>query len=101
MLFCSDLPTQSPSRRRTGAGTGTYYVRSKSPLGPFGLTEAKPLSADMSGSSYAGRIVDLGEAGLSFLAWDFLDQSGRFVGAIADPIPVAVDHAGDLRLVRA
>lgn len=98
MLFCSDLPTQSRSRRRTGAGTGTYYVRSKSPLGPFRLAEAKPLSADMSGSSYAGRIVDRGDAGLSFLAWEFLDESGSFVGAIADPIPVGVDGAGDLQL---
>jgi beta-fructofuranosidase len=92
LLFCSDEETQSPERRRRGAGTGTFYATAPSPLGPFDTASARPLQADRQGSTYAGRLVDHG--GPVFLAWRRADGAGRFVGELADPIGVAVGSAG-------
>jgi hypothetical protein len=98
LTFCSDLPTQSDQRRATGAGTGTYYLRADGPFGPHHLVDARPLKADPDGSTYAGRLIDRGSAGLAFLAWERVGPNASFIGAISDPIPVLVGADGHLVL---
>jgi beta-fructofuranosidase len=98
MVFCSDMRTQADHRRRTGAGTGTYYLRSAEAFGSYPLGDARPLRADRHGSTYAGRLVDRGTQGLFFLSWSRNGPRSSFVGAISDPVPVEVSAAGDLQL---
>ncbi len=98
LTFCSDLPTQSETRRESGPGTGTYYLRAPEAFGPYSLGDAQALEADQSGSKYAGRLVDLGDRGLAYLAWDRVRPGSHFVGAISDPVPVLVTEEGHLRL---
>ncbi|MFZ0626851.1 MAG: glycosyl hydrolase family 32 [Acidimicrobiia bacterium] len=98
LLFCSDTETQSEARRRTVPGTGTYYLSAESPLGPWETSQARPLSADLHGSSYAGRIVPhRGETYL--LSWLRNTHDGRFVGEIGDPVPVRGGPDGEMTLV--
>lgn len=99
LVFCSDLSTQSPERRADGPGTGTYYLRSRNPFGPFELAQARPLSADRRGSSYAGRLVDRGDQGLFLLRWEWEGDDGSFRGVISDPIPVSRSGDGELELM--
>lgn len=96
LLFCSDLETQAPGRRAAGAGTGTYYLIGKSPLGPFGA--AGVLEADRRGSTYAGKLHETTDGELVFLAWHRTRRDGTFHGALSDPRPVAVEADGTLRL---
>jgi beta-fructofuranosidase len=98
LVFCSDIETQTPQRRSTGPGTGTYYLRASDPLGPYRLTEARPLAADRQGSTYAGRLVDRGDAGVFLLTWERIGDDGRFRGVIADPVRVERLASGELQL---
>jgi beta-fructofuranosidase len=97
MLFASDTQTQGDARRHGGTGTGTYYLRSDNPLGPFVLTGSGVLQADEVGSTYAGKVVD-GPGGPQFLAWHQMDGEGRFVGSLTDPMPVKVTTDGALEV---
>jgi beta-fructofuranosidase len=91
LVFCSDDETQAPRRRAQGPGTGTYVIATDSPLGPFDAAAARPLQVDRQGSRYAGRLVE--RDGPMLLSWSRLDPHGRFVGALADPVPVARNGA--------
>lgn len=86
LIFCSHTQTQSEARRAAGAGTGTYYISSDNPLGPFDASDARPLQADQTGTTYAGRLVDFN--GTQLLVWLGHDDSGGFVGELADPVAV-------------
>lgn len=99
LLFSSDVDTQTHRRRDQGPGTGTYYLRSASALGPYRPAQARPLRVDRQGTSYAGRLVDRGERGLFFLAWSRVDPEHGFIGSISDPMAVAVSADGELALV--
>lgn len=99
LVFCSDIPTQSASRRASGHGTGTYYLRADDPLGPFHLTNARPLLADHAGTTYAGRLVERDEGSLCFLAWEWADENGGFKGSISDPYPVIRLEDGELEVL--
>lgn len=100
LVFCSDTATQSTRRRTNGPGSGTYYLSADDPLGPFALKDAKPLSVDRPGSTYAGRLVDLGPQGLFFLTWEWVGHGHQFLGVISDPFPVRAGTSGELELVR-
>lgn len=97
LLFCSDVETQAPDRQEGSAGTGTYYIKGKGPLGPFLVEEARPLHADRHGSEYAGKLVRR-NGSLLYLAWE--REKEGFVGALADPRPVLVGTDGDLTVAR-
>lgn len=86
LIFCSHSDTQSDARRETGPGTGTYYMVADRPLGPFDAAEARPLQADRTGTSYAGRLVDFN--GTQLLTWLNRGASDEFVGELSDPVPV-------------
>jgi len=96
LLFCSDIATQD-KYRRTGSGTGTYYLKAASPYGPFLSDSLRSLEADHTGSRYAGKIVETNHS-LKFLSWESVDTKGNFVGLITDPKAVEVDVNGELKL---
>ena len=96
VVFCSDLPTQSPARQLEGPGTGTYYLVGDSPDGPF--TMGGTLAVDQAGSTYAGRLHETTEGDLVFLAWHRSGPTGSFVGSLSDPRPVVVGADGALHL---
>jgi beta-fructofuranosidase len=85
LLFCSDVPTQSPERRRRGPGTGTYYLVGESPYGPFTMIGDGALAADPTGSSYAGRLHRTSDGTVWFLDWDRCAADGSFIGGLGAP----------------
>lgn len=96
VVFCSDTPTQGPSRR--GLGTGTFYLVGDSPDGPFAY--GGPLVADDRGTTYAGRLHTDPQGELVFLAWHRTGPDGGFVGTLSDPWPVRVRADGRLAVQR-
>jgi beta-fructofuranosidase len=76
--------------------TGVLVLAGASPLGPFTVTPGPCLLGDPADRWYAGRLVEIG--GRSWLM-TWLDQrAGRFVGELADPIPLERAPDGTLRL---
>ena len=77
--------------------TGTSYLMAKSHLGPW---TAAPLFLDGANpcKRYAGKIVEI-EGNLFLMAFLFYDATGKFVGKITDPIPLAVHVDGTLSLL--
>jgi beta-fructofuranosidase len=100
LLFCSDTETQSPARRRLGAGTGTYYLVADDRYGPYRMIGDGALEADPAGSTYAGRIHRSGDGTPWFLAWNRAAPDGSFLGELGDPRRVHVAPDGSLRLER-
>ena len=99
LIFCSDVETQSPARRASGPGTGTYYLVGNSPYGPFSMVGNGALDVDAIGSTYAGRILPTSDGVLSFLAWNRADAAGNFLGHLTDPRQVVSRPDGSLSLV--
>lgn len=99
LLFASDVPTQSPERRATGPGTGTYYLVSDSRYGPFEMIGDGALAVDPIGSSYAGRVHQTNDGTWWFLDWDRCEADGSFIGALGAPRRVDARPDGSLALV--
>jgi beta-fructofuranosidase len=76
---------------------GTYYLCGDSIDGPFPADTLGVLAADQRGSTYGGKLVDM-DGELLFLAWENVAADGRFVGAIGEPQPAAIDSGGRLLL---
>lgn len=84
LLFCCDDHLQSDERRaESGGGTGTFYMSADGPLGPFAVSESRPLEVDIAGSAYAGRMIDCD--GVHYLSWCRNGPDGAFVGELSDP----------------
>lgn len=92
LIFCA--APQDVTREGTERSYATYAVAAQSPLGPFDLDTAKPITPN--GGVYAGRIV-LDESGAPKL-YGFIDngQPGGFKGVISDPIDVQLTSEGVL-----
>jgi beta-fructofuranosidase len=97
LLFCSDTPTQSPERRASGPGTGTYYLVGTSRYGPFEMIGDGALAVDPIGSSYAGRVHRTPDGTVWFLDWDRCADDGSFIGELG--APRRVDSRPDRSLV--
>jgi len=104
LLFSTSAQRTSAVRRAAleksnePAETGTHYFMAESPHGPWRLGPAPFLAGDALGSLYAGRVAVDAKGRLVFLGF-IGERPGRgFVGAISDPIPVAVGADGRLRL---
>ncbi|GIH91842.1 hypothetical protein ACFFMN_34455 [Planobispora siamensis] len=69
---------------------GVWTAPAAGPTGPFDIAGARPLRA---GSLYAGRLIVEPDGGPALLGFRDMED-GRFVGEIADPVPVFLD--GDL-----
>lgn len=92
LLFCCDDHLQSEERRMAGGGTGTFFVQAKSPLGPFVVADSRPIEVDMTGSAYAGRMID--HDGPRYLSWVRTGPDGVFVGELSDPRKVLSTDQG-------
>ncbi len=97
LLFSSDGETQS-GRRRSGPGTGTYYLVADAPLGPFRMLGDGAIEADRAGSRYAGKLHELATSRMVFLSWHRTGADGDFHGILGDPRPVTVGADGALQL---
>jgi beta-fructofuranosidase len=69
------------SREPTDA---TYALEVESPLGPYRLSDAKPV---LSPDYYSGRLVQTLGGEWVWLAFRSLDATGRFLGELSDPMP--------------
>lgn len=102
LLFCTSGRRTSAVRRRAVAArgeepeTGTHYYVADRAEGPWRLAPGRFLS----GSLYAGRLIDGPDGRLYFLGSVGERPDCGFVGAISDPIPVAFDGNGMLALER-
>lgn len=77
---------------------GTDYLVGDSPSGPFrSLTDAF-LCGSPRGDVYAGKVLRDPTGALVYLAFDQFDERGRFLGQLADPVPVDVLPDGRLML---
>lgn len=91
MLFCANDADHTPERLGRGARPeyGTHVLYGDRLDGPFVLEGDDFLSGDNGPSMYAGRAIEHGGRWW-FLAWDRLDDTGDFVGALSDPFPLDV-----------
>lgn len=83
---------------KTGVVTGTHYIRSKEPSGPFELVEDRFFGGDTTGSFYGGRFLRTRTGTPVFLAFLNHRADGSFVGAISDPMPIWTTSEGYLRI---
>jgi beta-fructofuranosidase len=103
LIFCtsaertSALRTSTLSREGRQPETGTHYFMADRPQGPWRLGPLPFLSAS-AGPLYAGRVVRDPAGNHQFLGFMGTDARGVFRGAISDPIPIAVDDDGTLKL---
>jgi beta-fructofuranosidase len=77
--------------------TGNSYLMAKSHLGPW--TAAKPfLDGGNPCKRYAGKIVEVGGK-LFIMGFLYIDEQGKFVGKVSDPVPLRVNADGTLTVV--
>lgn len=100
LIFCAyDFANSAGRVTRVGRSTGTHYYIGDTITGPFKPLSDRLFAADESATMYAGKIVDDPiTGGPAFLAFLHNDADGRFIGALSDPIPVAVRPDGQLEL---
>jgi beta-fructofuranosidase len=100
-LFSNSSRHREPSYLATGkAGmaTGTHYIRSRSPSGPFELVEEQFFAGDDVGHLYGGRVVENDNGEMVFMAFLNHMADGSFVGKLTDPMPVWTTPQGYLRI---
>ncbi len=81
-------------------GTGTFHLLGDSPTGPFDAHDVRTLDAGGDPTTYAGRVHERPDGSRWFLAWVREHRDGRFVGVVADPVPVTLAADGSLALTR-
>ncbi len=104
LLFSSSARRTSAARlsrlAATGeaAETGTHYFLSENPRGPWRLGPMPFLAGDALSSLYAGRVAEDPSGRRVFLGFRGDSPADGFVGSISDPIPLAVEADGTLKL---
>lgn len=78
------------------AQTGTFYMVSESPLGPFKHVTTAPWIGDSQQSSYAARVLTRSDGKNYVFVFHNLDKDGTFIGAVSDPYLVETDLNGNL-----
>lgn len=87
----------SADRRATGSRGAIWAAIGASPLGPFDIKGATPLTDD---SLYVGKLVRDPSGQWVLLAFHNIGTDGRFGGTLSEPLPVRWD-GGTLTLVGA
>ena len=85
LLFSCMTPQLSDERRARGDVGGIWAVNVSGPDGPYDIDAAYLLADER---LYVGRFVPRRDGGWSLLAFHNLDDDGRFVGEIVDPLSV-------------
>ncbi len=97
-LFCNAARNRRANYTGAGAVTGTHYLRSRSPDGPFERVEDTFVAGDPIGHLYAGRVVETNTGGKAFMAFQNIGADGRFIGGLSDPMPIWTTSEGLLRI---
>lgn len=99
LVFCVYGWAHSAARlSRAERVCGTHYLIGSGPLGPFRSPGDEFLSATPDGRFYAGKLVRDPTGTWQFMSWAQFDEQGRFVGALADPVPIVQHADGTLSL---
>ena len=86
MLVFSCLTADlSDERREAGMPGGTWCLPCESPLGPFDVNRAVRITDE---SLYSGRLVSDRTGRWTMLAFRNHGPDGRFIGELADPMPI-------------
>jgi beta-fructofuranosidase len=93
LLFSA--PAWAQAARSRPHCTGTFHAVADRITGPY--VELEPLFCDDQQSLYGGKLIG-DAAGLWCLAFRYLDEAGRFVGQLTDPMPVTLTATEELVL---
>jgi len=86
VLIFNCLPGEfSAARRETGVRGAIWAATAESPLGPYDIAGAVPLTDER---FYVGKLVQDPERNWVLLAFENVGPDGGFVGALSDPMPV-------------
>jgi len=99
MIFCTTNSIHAANyQQQTGYEPvrGTHYLMADNPLGPFHFSTYKFLAGDSIGSFYNGKLVQGPDGTWYFMASRQFTPTGHFIGALSDPMPVAVDNNKNL-----
>lgn len=89
VLIFNCLPGEySATRRATGERGAIWAANGESPLGPFDINGATPLTDD---TFYVGKLVRDPAGGWVLLAFRNAGPDGTFGGSLSDPMPVRWD----------
>jgi beta-fructofuranosidase len=100
LIFSCPLEYQSEKwklRKAANPQSGTHYLVSGDPLGPFHLDTDDFFVGDAQESLYSGKLIQDPVENWVFLAFHNFDPQGNFIGEISDPIPVTITPDGKLR----
>ncbi len=76
--------------------TGTYYMVSDHPLGPYEFLNDQFLLGDEAGSHYAGKIIRDPKGDWVLMTSRAWTGDGGYIGEIADPMPLTIAPDGTL-----
>jgi len=85
LVFSCQAAELSGERREAGMSGGIWCLPGKSLLGPFDLTQAVRMTDE---SLYSGRLIRDRAGRWVMLAFRNRGRNGRFIGELADPVPV-------------
>ncbi|MDK2981097.1 MAG: beta-fructofuranosidase [Chloroflexota bacterium] len=80
------------------AQTGTHYLVSEDPLGPYRMLTDDFLLGDAAGSYYAGKAIRDRQGNWVLLACRQNSAEGAFIGELSDPMPLQVLPDGRLKI---
>ena len=76
--------------------TGTRYMVSDNPFGPFDPSSDRLLFGDQVGSIYTTKLIQDPEGRWVLLGNFNYAHDGTYIGELSDPFPVSVDQVGNL-----
>jgi len=89
VLIFNCLPGEySAGRRATGVHGAIWAATAASPLGPYDIAGAVPLTDER---YYVGKLVQDPQGAWVLLAFENIGEDGDFVGALGDPMPLGWD----------
>ena len=100
-LFCNAARNQAPSYVPVNGQprmSGTHYLSSRHPGGPFLMPEDRFLAGDAAFHLYAGRMVPGNDGRPRFMAFVNSTAGGQFGGTLTDPMPMWRLPDGRLRV---
>jgi beta-fructofuranosidase len=103
LLFSTSAEVYSKDRiQRSGSTpvTGTHYLVSEDPMGPYRYLTDEFLVGDPTGSRYGGKLVAIAKDQWVLLTMRHFDERGRFIGELDDPVPVGFKSDGIIQLDR-
>jgi beta-fructofuranosidase len=99
LFFSVSYGQYAQARRRrptTAAVSGTHYLISDHPLGPFTMIDDTFLLGDERRSRYIGKAIQNPAGEWVLMSSFFYDDDGEFRGDLADPLPLRVAANGRL-----